>query len=126
MPTAEARQQIHDRDRDQQPWRRWYKTARWQRERAGFLAEPENQFCVRCHALGLLNPGIYHKDGTPETNPRRMHLVVNHKLRHHGDPILFWDPGNWEPLCPDHHDIDVQSEERQGPGGGQKFRGPRA
>jgi len=125
-PTVEDRQREYDRQRDQQEWRRWYKTAKWQRARADFLAEPDNQFCIRCRADGLLNPGIYHKDGTPETNRRRLHLVVNHKLRHNGDPTLFWDRANWEPLCPDHHDIDVQAEERRGWGVGRKSGGPRA
>ncbi|WP_139108372.1 MULTISPECIES: HNH endonuclease [unclassified Ensifer] len=114
------REQAYDRERDQQPWRRWYKTAKWQQARADFLADPDNQFCVRCQANGLLNPGIYRKDGTLETNRRRMHLVVNHVQRHHGEEVLFWDRDNWEPLCPDHHDIDVQAEERQGTGGGSK------
>ncbi|WP_198294463.1 HNH endonuclease [Shinella sp. GWS1] len=106
------RDRQYDRDRDRQPWRKWYKTYRWQQERKTFLALPDNQFCVRCRAAGLLNPGIYRKDGSLEDNPRRMHLVVNHKRRHHGDEALFWDWSNWEPLCPDHHDSDVQAEEK--------------
>lgn len=111
-PSAPERERQYDRQRDQQPWRKWYKTYRWQKEREAFLALPENQFCVRCKAEGLVNPGVFRKDGTPETNARRLHLVVNHKKRHRGDPDLFWDWSNWEPLCPDHHDIDVQAEEK--------------
>jgi hypothetical protein len=118
--TAEERQREHDRQRDKRPLRQLYKTYRWQCERAAFLAETDNQFCVRCKAKGLLNPGTMHKDGTPETSRRRMHLVVNHKIRPRGDTVLFWDHTNWEPLCPDHHDIDVQSEERHQGWGGSK------
>ena len=111
--TAVERERDYDRARDRRPMRQLYKTARWQRERAAFLALPENQFCVRCKARGLLNPGTMHMDGTPETNPRRQHLVVYHKRRPMGDEELFWDWGNLEPLCPDHHDIEVQAEERR-------------
>jgi 5-methylcytosine-specific restriction endonuclease McrA len=52
--------------------------------------------------------------GELQSNPRRMHLVVDHKKRHHGNPILFWDRSNWQPLCPDHHDIVKQAEEKSG------------
>jgi len=72
-----------------------------------------------CEERGLLNPGTLHMDGTPETNPRRIHLVVDHIKAHRGDPILFWDRTNWQPLCPDHHDIVKQRDERA------EGRGPR-
>ena len=28
---------------------------KWEKERAAFLAQPENQFCERCKAAGILN-----------------------------------------------------------------------
>jgi|GEM_PF-7087583 len=32
-------------------------TWEWEKERAFFLSRPENQFCVKCKARGLLNTG---------------------------------------------------------------------
>jgi 5-methylcytosine-specific restriction endonuclease McrA len=85
--------------------------ARWQRERAAFLAQPENQFCVKCQARGMLNPGTMRIDGSLETNPRRIGLVVNHITPHKGNQRLMWDRANWEPLCHDDHDIVAQRAE---------------
>lgn len=114
-PTAQQRERDYDRQRDQQPWRQWYKTSRWQAERADFLAQPENQFCKRCLANGIMNAGHLCKDGTPQINPRRMHLVVHHSVRHQGKAEIFWDRSKWEPICPDHHDSDAQAEEKASP-----------
>jgi 5-methylcytosine-specific restriction protein A len=113
-PTAQQREREYDRDRDQQHWRKWYKTHRWQCERADFLAQPENQFCRRCEAVGILNAGHLTMAGDLQASRRRMHLVVDHVKRHHGNPVMFWDRSNWQPLCPDHHDIVKQAEERAG------------
>jgi hypothetical protein len=112
-PDAQERERQYDRERNaQRPWRKWYFSNRWKKARATFLAEPENQFCRRCEAAGLLNPGTMRPDGTLQTDPKRMHLVVHHTVRHRGDPVLFWDADLWEPICPDHHDSDAQAEER--------------
>lgn len=114
-PPPEERERQYDRQRDRdQAGRELYKTYRWQKARAEFLSLPENQFCLRCKADGLLNPGIYCSDGSVQTNTRRIHLVVHHTERHYGHPELFWDSSKWEPICPDHHDGDAQSEERSG------------
>lgn len=86
-------------------------TWQWEKARASFLAEPDYQFCVKCRERGVLNPGTMHLDGSIETNPRRIGLVVNHKTPHRGDQRLFWDRANWEPLCHDDHDIVAQREE---------------
>lgn len=85
--------------------------SKWQRERLAFLTQPENQFCVKCQARGLLNPGTMRMDGTAETNPRRFGLVVDHIVPHRGDQHLFWSKSNWQPLCHDDHDIVKQREE---------------
>lgn len=37
--------------------------------------------------------------------------VVDHKTPHKGDQELFWDEGNWQPLCKTHHDRDKAEEE---------------
>lgn len=83
----------------------------WQKARAAFLALPENQFCERCKARGILNAGHLRMDGSPQTNRKRIHLVVNHRFPHKGDKKLFWDRKNWEVSCPDDHDIRIQQEE---------------
>jgi hypothetical protein len=83
-------------------------TWEWEKARAAFLAEPGNQFCMKCQERKLLNPGTMHMDGSIETNPRRIGLVVNHKTPHRGDQKLFWDRINGEPLCHDDHDIVQQ------------------
>jgi 5-methylcytosine-specific restriction protein A len=86
-------------------------TTKWEKARAVFLSLPGNQFCRRCQAHGLLNAGNLRADGSLQTNARRMHLVVDHVKPHKGDQKLFWDRSNWQPLCPDHHDITKQQEE---------------
>ncbi len=40
--------------------------------------------------------------------------VANHKKRHKGDPVLFWDEDNIETVAKVVHDSAVQSEERTG------------
>ena len=30
--------------------------------------------------------------------------VVDHIRPHRGEPVLFWDRGNWQSLCKAHHD----------------------
>lgn len=92
------------------PRQRGY-THEWEKARAVFLAQPENQFCVKCMDRGLLNPGTMHIDGSLERTPRRIGLVVNHIIPHKGNQQLFWDRSNWEPLCHDDHDIVAQREE---------------
>lgn len=85
--------------------------SRWQRARLTFLAKPENALCVKCRQRGLLNAGTMRMDGSPETNSRRIGLVVDHVIPHRGDQALFWDRSNWQSLCHDHHDIVKQREE---------------
>lgn len=86
--------------RDQQreaiaPWRRWYKTARWQRLRESVLIR--DQFTCR-------------KCGTIETDTSM--LVGDHIVPHRGDPELFWSQANVQCLCKTCHDRDKQAEER--------------
>ena len=40
--------------------------------------------------------------------------VVDHITPHKGDLSLFWDRGNWQSLCKDHHDATKAREERGG------------
>jgi 5-methylcytosine-specific restriction protein A len=71
---------------------------RWNRARLAFLNEyPLCASCVR-------------KGRTTEAT------VVDHKEPHKGDPTLFWDRGNWQPLCVRCH--NAKSATEKGGGGG--------
>lgn len=59
--------------------------ADWQRARAAFLAQ--HPFCVQCQEEGKVV----------------LATVVDHQVPHKGDGGLFWDEGNWQPLCETHH-----------------------
>jgi len=83
--------------RDQnQPWRRWYKTARWQKLRWSVLVRDRFR-CSRCGKL----------DGNTSQ------LVANHKRPHRGNELMFWDDTNIETVCKTCHDGVIQSEERR-------------
>ena len=62
----------------------------WQRERSIFLKA--NPACRRCTA--------------PAT-------VVDHIMPHKGNPALFWNRANWQPLCQRCHNSAKQSAERK-------------
>lgn len=71
-------------------------TSRWERYRLSFLdAHP---LCAMCQAEGRITPAT----------------VVDHRRPHKGDPALFWDPDNHQPLCKPHHDGAKQREEHRG------------
>lgn len=78
-----------DRNR---PWRKLY-GRRWQVARKAYLQR--NPLCAMCATVGRVTVAT----------------VVDHVRRHNGDPSLFWDQGNWQPLCQPHHDSDKQSAE---------------
>lgn len=63
---------------------------RWNRARRLFLAE--QPLCRMCQAQGIIT----------------LATVVDHVVPHRGDPALFWDRNNWQPLCKRHHDRDKQ------------------
>ncbi|QFQ87327.1 HNH endonuclease [Paracoccus kondratievae] len=79
-------------------WRRWYKTAEWQRLRWSCL-EAARFTCVRC--------------GFVSRSPRASDMVADHKLPHRGDRGLFFDPLNLQCLCSTCHNRDKQREERR-------------
>lgn len=68
--------------------------AKWQRERRKFLES--NPFCVKCYEEGHIT----------------MATVVDHIVPHRGDQKLFWDRGNWQPLCEHHHNVKTMTEDR--------------
>ena len=76
------------------PWRRWYKTAAWQR--LAWAVKVRDAFtCQRC---GL-------------TSDAKYALAVDHIKPHRGDEALFWDERNLQTLCKGCHDGAKQREE---------------
>lgn len=92
LPGREA----FDRDRDQQVWRKWYKTARWQKLRMAVLVR-DLFTCQRCGRI----------EGDTSL------LVADHKRRHNGVEALFWDILNLWTLCKTCHDSWKQRQERR-------------
>ncbi len=69
---------------------------RWAKARAQFLGQ--HPWCVMCEQEGR----------------QRRANVVDHITPHEGDPVLFWDVNNWQPLCKTHHDAAKQAQEKTG------------
>lgn len=80
-----AHSRAKDRARPNAGARLWYMRARWRRLRVQILQE--QPLCPECHAEGQI----------------RMATEVHHKLKHHGDEVLFYDRANLEGLCHFHH-----------------------
>jgi 5-methylcytosine-specific restriction endonuclease McrA len=70
--------------------------SRWRRFRASFLAS--HPLCVMCLASGRTTQAS----------------VVDHIVPHRGDMALFWQPGNHQALCKEHHDSAKKAEEHHG------------
>jgi 5-methylcytosine-specific restriction enzyme A len=74
---------------------------RWQVARADFLKR--NPLCIYCEREGRI----------------KLADVVDHRIPHQGDPGLFWDVDNWQPICSHHHNTVKAAEEgRAKPKGG--------
>jgi 5-methylcytosine-specific restriction endonuclease McrA len=96
-PEAEA-QRHRDRDRAQ-PWRAWYKTARWQ----ALKIEVHVRDNFTCQKTGIILTGKHPAPNSP---------VADHKIPHHGDEALFWDKNNIQTVSKAYHDSVKQAEER--------------
>lgn len=76
-------------------YKRWYKTSRWQKLRAAFLAK--HPVCVMCEAEGKTTKAT----------------VCDHIEPHRGDAAKFWS-GPYQALCQTHHSSDKQRMEKGG------------
>lgn len=94
--TLTDRRQDHDRQRGSSAQRGY--GGRWQRARLAFLSRAENALCRMCEAEGRTTAAE----------------VVDHIVPHRGDPVLFWDRSNWQPLCAHHHNSTKKAEEMSG------------
>lgn len=68
---------------------------KWQRERERFLRD--NPLCVFCQQNGHVVAAT----------------VVDHKVPHRGNMVLFWDRNNWQGLCIPCHSSEKQRQERE-------------
>ena len=89
---CEEHKSLHTKDRAHAAERGY--GAKWQRERRKFLES--NPFCVKCYEEGHIT----------------MATIVDHIVPHRGDQKLFWDRGNWQPLCEHHHNVKTMTEDR--------------
>lgn len=78
------------------PWRRWYKTKRWQDLRLRVFLR--DMFTCQCGC------------GVMEGNTSL--LVADHKEPHRGDEAKFWDETNVQTLLKSCHDSKKQREEQ--------------
>ena len=68
--------------------------SQWRKASKAFLqAHP---LCVKCREEGKFVKAT----------------VVDHIIPHRGDPGLFWDRSNWQPLCKKHHDQKTMTTDR--------------
>ena len=67
---------------------------RWQQARLRFLGK--HPLCIHCLA----------------EKPQRVVKAteVDHIVPHRGNDTLFWDVGNWQPLCKSHHSAKTARE----------------
>lgn len=77
------------------PWKRWYKTARWQALRLKIFLR-DLFICMECGRL--------------EGNTAL--LICDHIVPHRGNEHLFWDENNLQTLCKTCHDTIKQREEQ--------------
>lgn len=94
---GDERQRFRQRDAVK-PWRRWYKTARWQRLRLAVFYR--DGYACQMPGCGRLEPNT-------------SLLVADHKRPHRGIEALFWDEANVQTLCKSCHDSKKQALERQ-------------
>jgi len=88
---------LHQRAPDRRPSAavRGY-DSRWRLARDGFLRE--NPLCEGCARNGRST----------------LATVVDHIIPHRGDPVLFWDRNNWQPLCERCHNAKSAREQHGG------------
>lgn len=97
-PVIKRTTDAHGHSATAEPWRRWYKLARWARLRLEVFKR--DRFTCQWERCGRMEPVT-------------SLLVADHKQPHRGDPRLFWDKNNLQTLCKSCHDKHKQSLERR-------------
>lgn len=79
-------------------------TSAWEKARAAYLMQ--HPLCKHCDEQGKVTAAS----------------VVDHVVPHRGDRTLFWDSGNWQPLCKRCHDRKTATQDSAfaAPGGRSK------
>lgn len=106
IPTLKPRIQLHNKMiapvMQSGGWRHSEQTSadrgygyKWRKAREVFLRE--HPLCVYCQREGRIEPAT----------------VVDHIEPHRGNDRLFWDRGNWQPLCKRCHDTTKKKEEEK-------------
>lgn len=102
LPSREEIERDYDRARRENlEYRKWYKTARWQRLRL-FVLQRDGYICQQ---TGVLLTGKSPEPDSP---------VVDHITPHRGDPELFWDASNLQSVSKSWHDSTKQALEKSG------------
>jgi 5-methylcytosine-specific restriction enzyme A len=103
------------------PWRKWYKTARWQTLRLGAIWR-DRATCAKCGTTDT-NAASFATAAGPAPTRQALSIfgalltaspttwVADHTEPHRGDSAAFWDAGNIQCLCKPCHDRDKQREE---------------
>jgi len=86
------------RERNNVAWRAWYSSKAWHELRLKVF-ERDGYVCQR---TGVICAGKHPAPDSP---------TANHKVRHNGDPALFWNPDNVETVTKEVHDTVIQAEE---------------
>ena len=81
----------HDRERPTAAQRGY--GSRWRKARATYLRQ--HPLCVECEKAGRTTAAT----------------VVDHRIPHRGDPVLFWDVNNWQALCAECHNRKTARED---------------
>lgn len=89
----ENKRKRESRARNGRGWTRLYDDPRWKDRKAAFLRR--NPLCAECGRFGVV----------------RGAEVVDHVVPHRGDLALFWDEGNWQPLCARCHNEKTARED---------------
>ncbi len=97
LATAPIDATARNRIRDAQPWRKWYKTARWQKLRWRVLVR--DRFTCQWPGCGKI-----------EADTSKLH--ADHTVKHGGVEERFFDEEGIKTLCQHCHNSRKQAEER--------------
>ncbi|WP_258874539.1 HNH endonuclease signature motif containing protein [Cupriavidus taiwanensis] len=85
---------------------------RWQKERAAHLREhPFCEYCLREMRISAASVAAVILECAGRGLSAPYGNVVDHRIPHRGDQMLFWDRSNWQTLCVFHHSGAKQKEE---------------
>ena len=84
---------------EEQPWRKWYYTARWRKLAKRIFVRDGG----KCRQTGIPLIGKAPAPNSP---------VVDHRIPHNGDERLFWDEDNLQLVSKAWHDGEKQRQDK--------------